>query len=95
MPRETFPGRAEIARLLTRPTTWKVAFPAALFGTYLAFFFWNLGMKHTYTTVASVLNQTSILFILLLSWLFLKEQLGVRQWVSVIIGFGAAVLIIL
>ncbi|MBL6975791.1 MAG: DMT family transporter [Deltaproteobacteria bacterium] len=87
--------RAEIARLLTRPTTWKVAFPAALFGTYLAFFFWNLGMKHTYTTVASVLNQTSILFILLLSWLFLKEQLGVRQWVSVIIGFGAAVLIIL
>lgn len=87
--------RAEVARLLTQPSTWKVAFPAALFGTYLAFFFWNMGMKHTYTTVASVLNQTSTIFILLLSWLFLKEKLGIRQWVSVVIGFGAAVLIIL
>jgi len=87
--------RQEIAGILKRPSTWRVALPAALFGTYLAFFFWNLGMKHTYTTTASVLNETSNVFILLLSWLFLRERLGPRQWLAIVLGFAGAVVVLL
>ena len=86
--------RREIARLLTQPATWRVAFPAALLGTYIAFFFWNLGMKHTYTTIASVLNQSSNIFILVFSYFLLKERLGPRQWVAVVVGLFAAFLIL-
>ncbi|NOZ00273.1 MAG: DMT family transporter, partial [Deltaproteobacteria bacterium] len=87
--------RRDVLASLSRASTWRLALPAALVGTYLGYLFWNMGMKYTYTTVASVLNQSSNILILLLSWLVLKEKLGFRQWLAVAMGIGGAVLIIL
>ncbi len=75
--------------------TWRVALPAALIGTYLGFLFWTLGMKHTYATTASVLNQTSNILVLPLARLLLNEPLGPHQWAAIFLGFGGAVVVML
>ncbi len=86
--------RAEVLPALAHAQTWRVALPAALVGTYLGFLFWNLGMKHTLATTASVLNQTSNILVLPLARLFLREPLGPRQWAAMALGFGGAVAVI-
>lgn len=87
--------RAEVLPALVHRKTWRVALPAALVGTYLGFLFWTLGMKHTYATTASVLNQTSNILVLPLARLLLEEPLGPRQWVAMALGFGGAVVVML
>ena len=71
---------------------WIISMPAALLGTYLALIFWILGMKHTFTTIASVLNQSSSIFILILATVILKEQLTWRKMVAIVMGFGGGIL---
>lgn len=87
--------RAGVLRVLRPGPLWKLIFPAAFVGTYLAIFFWTLGMKLTYTTTASVLNQLSNVFILPLAAIFLKEHLGPRQVVAIALGFLAGLLAVL
>lgn len=87
--------RAEVLPALAHARTWRVALPAALVGTYLGFLFWNLGMKHTLATTASVLNQTSNILVLPLARLLLQEPLGPRQWAAIVLGFGGAVAVML
>ena len=71
---------------------WRISMPAALIGTYLALIFWILGMKYTYTTIASVLNQSSSLFILLLATFFLAEELTWRKGVAIVMGLGGGII---
>ncbi len=74
---------------------WKVAIPAAVIGTYFALFLWILGMTYTQTNTASVLNQSSTIFVLILATIFLKEPLTWRRGLAIVIGMTAAVLVAL
>lgn len=87
--------RASVLAALRPTRQWRITIPAAFVGTYLSIFFWTMGMKYTMTTIASVLNQLSNLFILVLAWLFLRERLGPRQWIAIAMGVGAGVLAVL
>ena len=66
---------------------WRLIIVASIFGTYLAMLFWLGGFKYADASVASVLNETSNVFIVLMAWLFLKEGLGVRKVAGVILTF--------
>jgi drug/metabolite transporter (DMT)-like permease len=74
---------------------WKVAIPGAVIGTYFALFLWILGMTYTQTNTASVLNQSSTIFVLALATIFLREPLTWRRGAAIIIGMAAAVLVAL
>ncbi len=84
--------RAEMIRAFTPSRQWKITIPAAVLGTYLAMIFWIMGMKYTYTTIASVLNQMSVIFMLIFATMFLKEPLTWRKAAAISIGFAAGVL---
>lgn len=84
--------RASVLAALRPSPQWRITVPAAFIGTYLSIFFWTMGMKYTFTTIASVMNQLSNLMIPVLAWLFLRERLGPRQWIAIVLGVGAAVL---
>jgi drug/metabolite transporter (DMT)-like permease len=71
---------------------WRVAIPAAVIGTYLAMITWILGLKYTFASKASVLNQTSSIFVIVLAALFLRERLTVRRGFAVALAIGGAVL---
>jgi len=55
---------------------------------------WVEGIRLTPVAIASVLNQMSTLFVPVLAAVFLREQLGRRQWVALVIGFLAALLVL-
>jgi len=87
--------RPVVARILTPGGHWRLLVPASVVGTYLAMILWIAGMKYTHASVASVLNQTSTLFIPLLGWIFLRERLTLRSGVAVLLGFSGAALLAL
>jgi drug/metabolite transporter (DMT)-like permease len=84
--------RKELKRVFLPSSLWKVTVPAAVTGAYLAVFFWIAGMKYTETTTASVLNQSSNVFVIFLATLFLKERLTVRKLIAICMGFAGGVI---
>jgi drug/metabolite transporter (DMT)-like permease len=55
-------------------------------GTYLALIVWLAGLKYTQVSVASILNQTSSIFIFLFAALFLKEKITLMKIVAIILA---------
>jgi len=87
------PAHRAAVRAAFRPSrVWRVSLPAAVVGTYLSLILWLLGMKYTTTTTASVLNQLSTIFMIVLATLFLREPLTWRKAVAVLLGFSGGVL---
>jgi drug/metabolite transporter (DMT)-like permease len=85
-------SRAEAVAALRPGPHWRVALPAAVIGTYMALLLWIAGMKYTYTNVASVLNQSSNVLVVVLAAIFLHERLTVRKVVAVLLGAVATLL---
>ena len=74
---------------------WKVMILGAFIGSYLALFAWIIGFKHTSVSIASILNQTSVFYTLILAALFLKERLTYLKITGAFLGFLGVTLIIL
>ena len=74
---------------------WKVMIIGAFIGSYLALFAWIVGFKYTSVSVASILNQTSVFFTLILAAIFLKERLSSLKIAGAVLGFLGVTLIIL
>ena len=66
---------------------WWTIVAGSVFGSYLALLFWLAGFKYTDASVASVLNETANIFIVLMAWLFLKEPLTIRKIAGVVLTF--------
>jgi len=67
---------------------WRHIVLASFVGSYLALLFWLGGFKYADASVASVLNETANVFIVLMAWLFLKETFSIRKVVGVTLTFG-------
>tara|TARA_Y100001970_G_scaffold205843_1_gene250681 strand:+ start:1215 stop:2141 length:927 start_codon:yes stop_codon:yes gene_type:complete len=66
---------------------------ASFIGPFLALGFWILGYAFiNKPSVASIIGQTSVIFIVLLAWIFLKEQLTKFRIISTILVFTGVVL---
>ncbi len=77
-----------------RPSSvWLVAVPGAILGTYLSLVAWMAGFKYTYASVAAVLNQTSVIFAIILASIFLKEPFSTRKLVAVVLGLDGVMVI--
>lgn len=63
---------------------WKSIIIGSVCGSYLALLFWLGGFKYADASVASVLNETSNVFIVVMACLFLGESLSKRK----VVGFG-------
>jgi drug/metabolite transporter (DMT)-like permease len=81
-------------RIFKGPLPWKIMFLGAFIGTYLALFTWIVGFKHTSASVASILNQTAVFFILILAVPILKERLSPMKVVGASLGFLGVTLIL-
>ena len=69
---------------------------ASIIGPFLALGFWILGYAFiSKPSVASIISQTSVIFIVLLSWGFLKEKLTYLRIVSMICVFAGVIVVAL
>lgn len=71
-----------------RPQRWGTLLAAAFVGQYLSMSMWLAGYKYTDASIASILNETASIFILVLAALFLREALGRRSLLGVTLTFS-------
>lgn len=76
-----------VVRELKQPRDWRILIIASVLGTYISMMLWLGGYKYTDAIIASVLNETSIVFIVLFAWLFLKEEVNRRRLAGVVLAF--------
>lgn len=89
------PDRRRIVAVFRPSAVWKVAIPGAALGTYVSLLLWVAGFKYASASVAAVLNQTSVIFALLLATLLLREPLTRRKIVAVALAFAGVALVTL
>jgi drug/metabolite transporter (DMT)-like permease len=63
-------------------------------GQYLSMMIWVAGYKYTSASIASILNETASIFILILSWLFLGESISKRKIVGIVITMIGVVIVL-
>jgi drug/metabolite transporter (DMT)-like permease len=70
-----------------KPQPWGTIVLASFLGAYLALLLWLGGYKLIDASIASVLNQTNVVFIVLFAWLMLGETVNQRK----LLGMGLTV----
>lgn len=71
-----------------RRVPWAKLIMAALIGQGLSMLFWLGGYKYASASVAAVLNESASVFLVLLAWLWLREPLGRRAIIGILITFS-------
>jgi len=89
------PRHRRLWRTLRPSRSWRIAVPAAFMGAYLAMFVWVAGMKFTQASTASILNQTSAIFVLPMAALILHERITARKLAAVGLAILGVVLVTL
>lgn len=77
-----------------RELPWRILLPGALVGQYLAMLCWLAGYKYIPASVASILNETASIFILLFAAWLLHERLSARRLLGVALSFGGVALML-
>lgn len=78
-----------------RPKRWGTLLAAAFVGQYLSMSLWLAGYKFTDASVASILNETASIFILVFAALFLGEALTRRSLLGVALTLSGVVCMVL
>lgn len=85
---------AEIA-LFRQPLPWVPMIVGSILGAYLAMLMWLTGFKYADASVAAILNQTSTIWVIVLSAMFLREPLTLHRIIGVLIAFSGLAMIAL
>jgi len=89
------PHRREYLSAWRPSSAWRVMVPATLLGSYLALTLWIAGMKYTLASVAGILGQSSTLWILVFSVLFLRERFSRRKALAAVLALAGVLLVTL
>lgn len=76
----------------SQPQPWGTVIFASFLGAYFALILWLLGYKLIDASVASVLNETNVAFIVFLAWLMLGEQINRRKLAGLGLTFAGVIL---
>lgn len=74
---------------------WRLLLLAGFIGQCLAMVLWLAGYKYTQASIAAILNETASIFILLLAWLWLREPIGRRGVLGVMLTLSGVALMLL
>jgi len=85
--------RTQILGALRPSPVWLHSLPGALLGSYLGLMCWVGGLKYTKVGVATILNQSSTIYILILAAIFLKEPFTRRKFAASLVALAGIVLV--
>ena len=87
-------NKIELLKPLKKSTIqWKILFSSGL-GTFIALSFWIIGYGYIdKPPIASIIGQTSVIFIMLLAWIILKEKISRTRLLSMGIAILGVLLI--
>ena len=87
--------KKEIILQLSNKKIWPIIVLGSFLGTYVGFAMWVIGMAKTSASIASILNQTSTIFIAFFGWLILKETFSRKMMICFFISIIGAFIIII
>lgn len=87
--------RAESLALFRNRSVLRFALPGTFMGSYFSLMCWIAGMKYIMAGTAAILNQTSMIYIILLARIFLKEPLSKRRLLAVLLAATGILFIVL
>ena len=88
------PKRKEIFSVFRPARVWRVSIPASILGTYISLVLWLAGFKYAEASKAAILNQTSVVFAVVLATLVLKERFSRRKLLAVALAFTGALVVL-
>jgi len=89
-------NKSKLLNPLKDPMIIKKILFGATVGTFMALSFWILGYSNIrYPPIASLLGQTSCIFIILLAWITLKEPISSKRILAMGISIIGVVLVII
>ena len=88
-------SKNEIVSQLSDRKIWPIILLGSFLGTYVGFAMWVIGMAKTSASIASILNQTSTIFIAFFGWLILKETFSKKMMLCFFIALIGAFIIII
>jgi drug/metabolite transporter (DMT)-like permease len=89
------PYRRQTLAALRPSRVWFHALPGAVLGSYLGLMCWIGGLKYTKVGVATILNQSSTIYVLILAAIFLREPFTRRKLVASLVALAGIVLVTL
>jgi drug/metabolite transporter (DMT)-like permease len=84
-----------VKRNFSQPQPWGTVMFASFLGAYFALILWLAGYKLIDASVASVLNETNVAFIVFLAWLMLGEPINRRKMAGLGLTLGGVIVIML
>ena len=87
--------KKEIILQLSNKKIWPIILLGSFLGTYVGFAMWVIGMAKTSASIASILNQTSTIFIAFFGCLILKETFSRKMMICFFISIIGAFIIII
>jgi len=84
-----------VKRNFSQPQPWATIILASFLGAYLALIMWLAGYKLIDASVASILNETNVVFIVFLAWLMLGEHINRRKLVGMGLTVGGVIIMML
>lgn len=87
--------RREHFAVLRPSASWRHMVPATVLGSFLALILWIAGMKYSLASIAAILNQSSTIWILLLSVVLLREPMTRRKALSAALALAGVLLVVL
>jgi drug/metabolite transporter (DMT)-like permease len=89
------PGARGVLAAFRPVHSWRFSLTGAFLGSYVSLILWIAGMKYTTASVAAILNQTSIVFIVIMASLFLREPFTRRKGVAVVLAIAGILVVTL
>jgi drug/metabolite transporter (DMT)-like permease len=81
-----FQRKSDLLTPFKNKKIWKDLIIGSVIGSYVAVAFWIIGIAKTSASIASILNQTSAIFLFVFSWLILKEPITKRRIISLAVA---------
>ena len=78
-----------------RPHPWFTVITESFLASYLSMILWLAGYKLIDASIASVLNETNVVFIVLLAWLMLGESVNARKLAGIGLTAGGVLIMVL
>lgn len=73
---------------------WPQVIAGSVMGTYVAMMLWLAGYKYTQASIAAVLNETAVIFMLALAAIFLQDRLRPLQWAGSALAVAGVLLVV-
>lgn len=84
-----------VKRNFSQPQPWRTIMLASFLGAYFALILWLAGYKLIDASVASVLNETNVSFIVFLAWLMLGEKINRRKLIGLGLTLGGVIIMMM